>query len=60
MSLWRCKPDAVTQLGETQVGIVFAQQQAVFSAGGEHPIRLAIGAFGDQVVDENPDVRLIP
>ena len=42
---------------EAQVGIVFAQQQAMFGAAGEHAIRLARAAR-HQVVDEHADVAL--
>ncbi|MNF34622.1 hypothetical protein D3C84_154680 [compost metagenome] len=44
--------------GQAQVGVVFAQDQPVFGARGEHAVRL-LGAQGDQVVDQHADIRLV-
>ena len=43
---------------EAQVGIVLAQQQPIFRAAREHPIRLARAAR-DEIVDEHADVGLV-
>ena len=43
---------------EPQVGIVLAQQQPIFRAAREHPIRLARAAR-DEIVDEHADVGLV-
>ena len=43
---------------QAQIGIVLAQQQAIFGAAREHAIRLARAAR-DQVVDEHADVGLV-
>ncbi len=48
----------VRQRGETPIRIVLAQQQPVLGPAGEHPIRF-VHAPGDQVIDHDPDVRLI-
>src|SRR3546814_12091322 len=45
-------------LGQPQVGVVLAQLQAVFSARGEHAIRLQ-GAMADQVIDQHADICLV-
>ena len=44
---------------ETQIGIVLAQEQAVFGPGGEHAIRL-LGAQGDEVIHQHAQVGLVP
>ena len=41
------------------VGVVLPVEQAVLGAGGHHPVGL-VGALGDQVVNEHPDVPLVP
>ena len=41
------------------VGVVLPVEQAVLGAGGHHAVRL-IGALGHQIVDEHPDVPLVP
>ena len=53
------QPQAAADLGEPLVGVVLPVEQAVLGAGGHHPIGL-VGALGDQVVDEHPDVPLVP
>ena len=45
--------------GEALVGVVLAVEQAVLGAGGHHAVGL-VGALGHQVVDEHPDVALVP
>src|SRR5947208_1110051 len=51
LDLWATRSQA-------QVRVVDPQEKAVFSARGEHAVRLQ-ASFRDQVVDENPDVRLV-
>ena len=43
---------------QAQVGVVLAQQQAIFRAAREHPIRLARAAR-DEIVDQHADVGLV-
>ena len=43
---------------EAQVGIVLAQDQAIFGAAGKHAIRLE-GAARNQIVDQHTDVGLV-
>src|SRR5262249_43192960 len=43
---------------EPQISIVGAQQQTKLRAGREHPVRFQ-AAFGDQIVDEDANVRLV-
>ncbi len=50
--------DVASDRCQAGVGIVGPQQQAVFRAGGEHPVRLG-GSAGDEVVDHDGDVALI-
>jgi len=45
--------------GQPQVGIVFAQAEAILGTTGKHPVRLGNTA-GNQVVHQNPQIRLIP
>ena len=52
------KTHFAAERGQTLIGIVAAQMQAMLRATGEHAIRLG-GGLGDQVVDQHPDVRLI-
>ena len=52
------EPGAVASLGQPQVGVVDAKEQAIFGARREHPVRLET-TLGDQVVHENADVRLV-
>jgi hypothetical protein len=40
------------------VGVILTQEEAVFGPAGKHPVRLE-GAFGDEIIDENPNVSLI-
>ena len=54
----RQKTDFVAEAAEAQVGVVLAQEQAVFGAGGEHAVRLG-GAFGDEIVNEDADVGFV-
>ena len=44
--------------GQTQIGVVGTQQEAVFRPRGKHAIRF-VGILGDQIVQEDPDVGLI-
>ena len=46
-------------LGKAQVGIVLAQQQAVFRPGREHAIGLQ-RAHGNEVIDQHSNISLIP
>ena len=41
--------------GEAGVGVVDAEVEAELGAGGEHAVGL-VGAFGDEVVDEDAGV----
>src|SRR5262249_34682293 len=50
--------DVSTARRETQVGVIDAQQQTMLRARREHAIRLE-AALGNQVVDEDADVRLV-
>src|SRR6266850_4291188 len=51
-------PKAAASLGQSQVGVVLAQLEAIFSAAGEHAIRLRY-APGNQVVDQDAKVGLV-
>ena len=44
--------------GQTQVRVVDSKQKPVLGARREHPIRLEAAA-GDEIVDEDADVRLV-
>ena len=44
---------------EPGIGVVLPQQQAVLGPRGEEPVGL-LGAAGDQIIDEDPDVGLGP
>ena len=46
------------KLGETEIGIVLSEQNAIFGPGGKHPVRL-IHALIDKVVDEYANVSLV-
>jgi len=54
----RQKTDVVAELGKAEVGVVLAENEAVFGARGEHAVRFN-GAFGDEVVDQDADVGLV-
>ncbi len=45
--------NVVPPAGQPQVGVVLAQQQAVFTAGGHDAVRF-VGSLGDKIVDEVP------
>ena len=47
------------KLRQAEVSIVLTQQNAVFSAGGKHPIRL-VHPLIDEVINEYADVCLVP
>src|SRR5690606_39531414 len=47
------------ELAQPQVRIVLPKQQPVFGSAGEHPIGLP-GAPGDEVIDQESDIGLIP
>ena len=49
---------AAADLGQTQVGVVFAQLQAVLGAAGEHAIGLG-DAARHQVIDQHAQVGLV-
>jgi len=50
--------DAVAVIHQAQIGIVRAQLQTVFGAGGEHAIRF-IHPFGHQVINQNANISFI-
>ncbi len=50
--------DLTPDVGQTPIGVVLPQQQAILRSAGEHPIRLVHSA-GDQIVDHHADVRLV-
>ncbi len=52
-------PTVGAALGQALVGIVLAEVQPVFGAGGEHPVGL-VGPAADQVVDQDADIGLGP
>ena len=45
-------------LRQTQICIILPEKDPVFRTGGKHPIRL-IDALRNQIVNQNPDIRLI-
>ena len=47
----------IAEWGETIISIILAEQDAVFSAGGEHSIGV-LNAFRDEVIDKNADIPL--
>ena len=51
--------DAPAELGQAEVGVVVPEQQPVLGPAREHPVGL-VDAAGDQVVDQDADVRLRP
>gem|GEM_PF-4376961 len=53
------QPERMARLGQAQIGVVFAQNQAVLCPAGEHAIGL-MSALGDQVVNHDTEVSLIP
>ena len=55
----RHQADVVPPAGQPLVGVVLPEEQAVFAAGGHHPVGL-VGALGDEIVDEGADVALRP
>ncbi|EXI71365.1 MAG: hypothetical protein AW07_03697 [Candidatus Accumulibacter sp. SK-11] len=52
------QPQAASNLGQPQVGVVLAQRQAILGATGEHAVRFG-NAAGDQVVCQHTEVGLI-
>ncbi len=48
-----------TDGGQTDIGVIFPQQQAIFGAAGEHAIGFA-GAQGGEIVHHHAHVGLIP
>jgi hypothetical protein len=44
--------------GEAEVGVVLAEEQAVFGAAGEHAVGFG-AALGDEVVDHHAEVGLV-
>ena len=51
--------DIVPHGAQPPVGVVLPVEEPVLGAGGHHAVGL-VGALGDQIVDEHPDVPLIP
>ena len=47
------------QFCKPEVGIILTKENPIFRTGGKHPIRF-IDTFINKVINENPDVRLIP
>ena len=58
ISLLGGKAQTVTFLGQTHIGIILTQQDAVLGARGKHAVRL-IHATGHQVIDEDTDIGLV-
>ena len=54
----RAKARFVAEFAETKVGVVLAEQQAIFGAGGEHAVWLD-RALGDEVVYEDADIGFV-
>ena len=50
--------DGMADFGQTKIGVILTQQQAVFAAAGHHAVRF-VGALGRQIVHEHADIRLI-
>ncbi len=48
----------VADLGQAQVGVVLAQEQAVFGPAGHDAVGF-VNDLGDQVVDQDADVGLV-
>jgi hypothetical protein len=53
------EPDFVANLRQAQIGIILAQQQAVFGPRSKHAVRLG-RTFGNQVINQDANVCLIP
>ena len=53
-----CQSQVVGTLGEAHVGIVHAEQNAVFGTRSKHAVRL-VHTFGHQVVNQNTDVSFV-
>ena len=51
--------DRTAQFRQTCIGVVVPQMQPVLGPAGEHAVRFR-RRFGDQIIDQHPDVRLIP
>ena len=51
--------DLAAALGQSKIRVVDAEHQAVLGPRREHAVRFE-AAFGDQIVDKNADVRLVP
>ncbi len=49
--------DIAAEGGESSVGIVLSEEEAVFSAGGKHAIGF-VDTFGDEVVDHDAQIAL--
>ena len=58
IALTRRESQVVTFLGQTHVGIILAQQDAVLGARGKHAVRF-IHATGHQVINQHTDVSLV-
>ncbi len=54
-----CQSVFITDPGQTQIGIVFPEQQPVFGPGCEHAVGL-FGAAGDKVIHHDPNIGLGP
>ena len=52
-----CQPDLLRDGGQSGIGIIHPQMQPGFGPGSEHAIGF-VRAFGDQIVDHDPDVGL--
>ena len=59
ISLLRQQPDAMADPGQALIRIVLAQNQAIFTAGGHHPVWL-VAALCNQIIDESADVGGAP
>src|SRR5262249_28469981 len=53
------QPDPKCAPGQPLISVILAQKQSVLGTARKHPIRL-FGSFGDEIVNENPDIGLRP
>src|SRR5262249_23715561 len=53
------RADLIADLGEPDVGVVLAEKQPVLCPRSEHSIRLTVGAFRTQIVNETGYMGLV-
>ena len=56
---FRNEPELPRLRGQPDIRVILAKQEPVLRSAGKHPVRL-LGAAGDQVVDQDADIRLGP